>query len=138
MFTWMAFASGMLTALMIHLNGALARSLGNNPASVIIHASGLGVVLLLLSVRRFALWRPGVAPWWYGGGAVGFLIVVFANAGFLRLGVALTVGLGMFGQTVSAMVVDHCGWLGVPRVPFDVRKLPCLALIAAGIALMAR
>ncbi|BEV70873.1 MULTISPECIES: DMT family transporter [unclassified Paludibacterium] len=137
MMTVWAFLCGALTALMIHLNGQMAAALGNQPASVLIHLSGLLWVLLLLVQRRWSLWRPGIPFWWYGGGVVGMLIVVLANAGFLRLGVTLTAALGLFGQTASAMLVDHFGWLGVRRVRFDARKWPCLALIVVGIVAMA-
>jgi transporter family-2 protein len=55
----------------------------------------------------------------------------------MSLGVSLTLALGLLGQTISALAIDHFGWLGACVVTFDRRKIGSLALIASGIAVMA-
>lgn len=129
---------GVLTAIMIYLNGALASRIGNYAASSVIHLIGLlliGAVLLL--TRAKSPFQPAIPPILLGGGALGFLTVVFANLGVSRLGVSLTLALGLLGQTAVSLAIDHFGWIGARAVPFDRRKLGSLVLIVGGIAVMA-
>jgi bacterial/archaeal transporter family-2 protein len=137
MYSILSALIGALTALMIALNGELAGHIGNYAASSIIHLSGLILVALLLLTRAASPFQRRIKPWLLSGGALGFLTVAGANLGVLRLGVSLTLALGLFGQIVSALAVDHFGWLGAPVVSFDRRKIASLALIAAGIACLA-
>ncbi len=134
-----AFAAllGALTAVMIALNGELARYLGNAASSVVVHLTGLLLVVLLVALARAGRpLRQAVPPLLLGGGALGALTVLFANIGVLGLGVSLTLALGLLGQTVSALAIDRFGWLGAPAVPSDRRKIASVALIVAGIAVM--
>jgi transporter family-2 protein len=137
MYSILSALIGALTALMIALNGELAGHIGNYAASSVIHLTGLILVALLLLARSASPFQGKLKPWLLSGGALGFLTVAGANLGVLRLGVSLTLALGLFGQIVSALAVDHFGWLGAPVVRFDRRKIASLALIAAGIACLA-
>lgn len=139
MYVFFSGLIGALTALMITLNGELAARLGNYASSVVVHGSGLILVVVTLFVTRSKTpFRRGLSPALLSGGAIGFLTVIFANLGFMTIGVSLTLALGLLGQTVSALVVDHRGWLGSPVSPLDARKVASLALIASGLAVMTR
>lgn len=138
MYTIFSSLIGALMAVMLYLNGELANRMGNYAASSFIHLTGLLLVcLLLLLTRSGTPFRKGIPPVLLSGGALGFLTVVFVNVGFMNLGVSVPLTLGLLGQTVSALVIDHFGWFGVPTVKFDRRKIASLALIAGGIAVMA-
>lgn len=138
MYTIFSSLIGALLAVMIYLNGELANRIGNYAASIFIHLTGLFLVtLILLLTRSKTPFQKAIPPILLSGGALGFLTVVFVNVGFINLGVSLTLALGLLGQTVSALVIDHFGWLGASVVKFDRRKIGSLALIAAGIAVMA-
>ena len=63
--------------------------------------------------------------------------MAFANVGFVSLGLVLTQALGLLGQVLSALVIDHFGWLGSPIRRFDGGRAASLVPIVAGIALMA-
>ena len=129
---------GALTAVMIELNGGLAKGMGNYASSTFIHLTGLILVGLMLFLTGSKLsFQKALPPLFLSGGALGFLTVVCANIGFVSLGISLTLALGLLGQTVSALASDHCGWLGTPFVAFDRWKIGSLALIASGIAVMA-
>lgn len=138
MYSLLSTLLGVLTALMVALNGALAQSIGNAPATGIIHLIGLLLVtpLTLLSPEQP---RPRLtfSPWLLAGGALGFLTVACANASLARLDVSLVLALSLFGQSVSALVIDHYGWLGATVVRFQWSKLASLALILVGIVVMA-
>jgi transporter family-2 protein len=138
MYTIFSALLGGLTAVMIFLNGELANGIGNYASSSVIHLTGLLLVVVTLRVTKSKTpFQRGVSPILLSGGALGFLTVVFANVGFMALGVSLTLALGLFGQIVSALVVDHFGWFGACQVRFDGRKIGSLALIALGITVMA-
>jgi len=138
MYTLFANLIGALLAVMIYLNGELAHHLGNYAASSVVHLTGLLLVsLILLLSRAKSPFQGGLSPLHLSGGGLGFLTVVCANLGFLHLGVSLTLALGLLGQTVSALLIDHFGWFGAPVARFDRRQIGSLALIAAGIAVMA-
>jgi transporter family-2 protein len=138
MYTILSGLIGALTAVMIYLNGELANRIGNFASNSFIHLTGLILVTLILLLTRSKLpFQKGISPILLTGGAIGFLTVVFANIGFMRLGVSLTLALGLLGQTISALVIDHVGWLGSPVVKFDRRKIASLALIIVGLTIMA-
>jgi transporter family-2 protein len=138
MYTIFSSLIGALLAVMIYLNGELANHIGNYASSSFIHLTGLILVtLILLLTRSETPFQKGLSPMLLSGGVLGFLTVVCANVGFINLGVSLTLALGLLGQTVSALVIDHFGWFGAPAVRFDRRKIGSLALIASGITVMA-
>lgn len=129
---------GALTAVMLYLNGALAHRIGNYAAGSVIHLTGLLLITLMLLLTRSNLpVRRPIAPRLLTGGALGFLTVLCANVGVAKLGVALTLALGLVGQTVSALVIDQHGWFGASVVRVDRRHYGSLTLMAAGIAVMA-
>ena len=129
---------GALLAAMVLMNGELAAHLGNYESTTIVHLTGLFfVTVMVLRRRKRKLLHQRPALILYTGGALGFLTIVFANVGFVTLGVALTLSLGLFGQTVSALVIDHLGWFGVLKLRFDRRRIWSLTLILSGIAIMA-
>jgi bacterial/archaeal transporter family-2 protein len=138
MYTILSGLIGALTAVMIELNGGLAKGIGNYASSIFIHLTGLILVgLMLLLTGSKTPFQKAVPPMLLSGGALGFLTVVCANVGFMSLGVSLTLALGLLGQIVSALAIDHFGWLEAPVMTFDRRKIGSLALIASGIAVMA-
>jgi bacterial/archaeal transporter family-2 protein len=138
MYSILSALIGALTAVMISLNGELANRIGNYASSSVIHLTGLILVaLILLLTRAKPPFQKAIPPLLLSGGALGFLTVVCANIGFMRLGVSLTVSLGLLGQIVSALAIDRFGWLGAPVVSFNRKKITSLGLIVAGIAVMA-
>lgn len=138
MYRFFSGVIGALAAVMILLNGALASRIGNAASNAVVHLTGLILIILtLLATRSKSPFQSAVPPALLSGGALGFLTVLCANAGFIRLGVSLTLALGLLGQAIAALAIDQYGWLGAPAVAFDWRKLGCLALVAAGIGVMA-
>ena len=138
MYTIFSSVIGALLAVMIYLNGELASQIGDYAASIFVHLTGLILVcLILLLTQSKSPFRKGIPPVLLSGGALGFLTVVFVNVGFMNMGVSVPLALGLLGQTISALVIDHFGWFGASVVKFDRRKIGSLALIVGGIAVMA-
>ena len=73
----------------------------------------------------------------YSAGAIGVFTVLFNNITFSTLGVSLTIALGLFGQSMASIVIDHYGLLGMKVIKFNPNKLVGLVLIILGIIVMA-
>lgn len=129
---------GFLIAVMILINGALAGVVGNYAASIYIHTIGLFTISLCMVIMRKKFPSlKGIPVYLFTGGAIGAFIVLFNNIGFTHLGVSLTLSLGLLGQSITSLIVDHFGLFGVKQKPFIKKKLLPLAIIMAGICLMA-
>lgn len=128
---------GALIALMIPLNGILAEVIGNYNASVLIHIVGLIAVIIILIVGKFKIKiHKGIPLYLYSAGAIGVFTVLFTNVSFSTLGVSLTIALGLLGQSITSIIIDHFGLLGMQVVKFEKKKMVGLLLIASGIVVM--
>ncbi|MEG0256338.1 DMT family transporter [Vagococcus sp.] len=131
-------AIGMLITLMITLNGTLANATGNYTSSMLIHFLGLvGTIIVMIMANAKLKLRNNLSWYVYTGGVIGVLTVLFNNLSFATLGVSLTVALGLLGQSLSSLIIDHYGLLGMKKIPFESKKIIGLLLIIAGIVVMA-
>jgi len=141
-------AIGVLIAVMIMFNGAMSSALGNGMALVLIHGTGLLTVVLVICISRmqgkshFPDQYKGfkgikTIPWYlFSAGAVGIIIVVCNNVSFLNIGMSMTLALGLFGQSLTALIFDHFGLLGMEKIRFRRKKLIGLGMIFSGIIIM--
>lgn len=131
-------AIGMLITLMITLNGTLANATGNYTSSMLIHFLGLvGTIIVMIMAKAKLKLRNNLSWYVYTGGVIGVLTVLFNNLSFATLGVSLTVALGLLGQSLSSLIIDHYGLLGMKKIPFESKKIIGLLLIISGIVVMA-
>jgi transporter family-2 protein len=72
----------------------------------------------------------------YIGGALGVMTVIFNNYSFMRISVSAILALMLFGQSVASLAIDQYGWLGMPKHPFNKRRIIGLLLTICGIAVM--
>lgn len=125
---------GFLITCMITFNGVLASYVGYYLSIVIIHMVGLVVVICLLLVTKSKVQLTRSTPFYlYLAGALGVGMVLFNNLNFVHLGVSLTVALGLFGQSVASVIIDHFGLFGMKQNKFNKQKLFGMSLVAAGI-----
>ncbi len=102
----------------------------------------VGIVPLALAVAMGVLGRGrltglGVQPWWiWVGGLFGAFWVTLAIVGVPRVGAAVVIACGVFGQMAAALVLDSCGWLGVPRVPLNPWRILGVLLVFTGVLLV--
>ena len=128
---------GAITSIMILLNGTLSDAYGNFASSIIIHGSGLIAVLLVLFISRTKFRLNGHIPLYlYTAGFIGVGTVLLTNLSFENLGVSLTQALGLLGQTVLSLILDHFGLMGVKKTRFRPEKLIGLFFIPGGILVM--
>jgi len=129
---------GALIAVMIMLNGTLSNVLGNYIATIIIHIVGLIAItfVLLVSKQKFII-NKGTPFYLYSAGGIGVFAVLFNNLTFNSLGISLSLALGLLGQTITSIIIDHFGLLGMKVMKYQKKKLIGLVFIVLGIAVMA-
>ena len=118
-------------------NGTLAGYLGNYPGTVVNHAIGLSIVLIILFFKKIKVKTlPGAPLYIYLGGGVGVFTVLFTNLAFNNLGMSRTLALGLLGQSIASIIIDHFGLLGMPKLKFNIKKSIGLSFVGLGIFLM--
>jgi len=129
---------GAIISVMILYNGTLSNALGNFNSSIIIHIVGLISIILVLIISKSKLKiQRGIPFYLYSAGAIGVFTVVFTNLSFTKLGVSLTLALGLLGQSIFSIFIDHFGLLGMNIVKFKRKKYIGLLFISFGIFVMA-
>lgn len=135
------FAGGMV-ALQAPTNALLAKA-GGSPVLAALISFAVGTAALLL------VWlgsgnRPGAAPFaslpWYAwvGGVYGAIYVTVAAFAAPRLGLASLITIGIAGQILAALLLDHIGGLGLTREPISLTKVGGALLVIAGVVLVRR
>lgn len=129
--------TGSLLAFMVSANGIIGEAAGNYASSVIIHFIGLlGIIgVLIFTKSKFKNFR-GIPLWTYTAGLIGILTVLFSNISYTHLGVSLTVALGLLGQSITALLIDHNGWFNLPVNRFNKKKIVGFIIILVGIIMM--
>ncbi|HYE09161.1 MAG TPA: DMT family transporter [Patescibacteria group bacterium] len=128
---------GVLITIMILLNGVLSQRLGNYTSTLIIHFLGFIVITLILTIKKIKIsFSKDIPIYLYSGGLLGVFTILFNNISFNQLGTSLTLALGLLGQSICSLVLDHYGWLGMEVVHFRKEKLIGLTIIASGIIVM--
>jgi transporter family-2 protein len=79
----------------------------------------------------------GLPLYLYSAGFVGIGTVMLTNLSYLKLGVSLSLVLGLLGQTLFSLLTDHFGWLGMKQIKINPKKFIGLGIIGAGICIMA-
>ena len=128
---------GVIIAVMLMFNGVLSESTGNYTSTVLIHIVGLFSITIVLLISRTKLsFKKNFPLYWYSAGAVGVFTVLFNNLSFIALGASVTLALGLLGQSVSSIIIDHFGLLGMKVAKFEKKKLVGLVFISSGIIIM--
>jgi len=135
------FAGGMI-ALQAPTNVMLARA-GGSPvlAALISFAVGTATLLVLWLVSGS---RPAAAPFaslpWYAwmGGVYGAIYVAVAAFAAPKIGLASLITIGIAGQILMAMWLDHMGALGLQQHPVSLARIAGAVLVVVGVVLVRR
>lgn len=128
---------GLLIAIMVLVNGTLARFYGDYGATVIIHIIGLVlVIIILIGTKQKLKFKTDLPLYWFSAGAIGAFMVIFNNMCFENLGVSLTLALGLVGQLIASAIIDHYGLFGLRVNKFKKEKILGFLTIFAGITIM--
>ena len=137
MYNLLSIFIGALIGIMVYFNGILSIYLGNYTSSVIVHLVGLiGIIIVLICTKSKLKFDRKLPLFLYSAGVIGVFTVLFSNIGFMSVGASLTIALSLLGQTISAIIIDHYGLLGVNDIKFNKKKLIGLSIIILGIVIM--
>ncbi len=137
----MALISGAILPIQATINFRLSKNVGGPIiAAFISFAVGtIGLLLYLIISKQFNF-RELVAqpsPWWiWIGGLLGVFYVIGIVILVPRLGVALAFSLVIAGQTITAIIFDQFGWLGVAVREISLGKIIGALLLIAGVVLI--
>ena len=132
-----AFAAGLLLALMIAQNGALARATDPWLGSWLAHGVGTLVAALLWCLAPRSPTPEAAPPWAWLGGLPGALTVVLAALCLNSpLGMAGTLALLLLGQLLFGALCDGLGWLGLARRRPSGKDALAALLVMAGALLI--
>jgi transporter family-2 protein len=121
---------------MVAFNGGLTEQYGVYSATVIIHIVGLLLITIITISKREHLFSKRQAWFLYLGGAIGVMTTAFNNLAFSRISVSSILALGLFGQSITGLLIDQYGLLNMPKHVFQKRKIYGLLLILCGIISM--
>lgn len=136
MFYALSLLGGMLISVMVVFNGGLNGHVGQAPALVIIHLTGLAFILLLMLFKREKLRLKRLPLYMYLAGFIGIATTVFNNIAFGHISVSAMMALGLLGESTSSLLADHFGLLGLPKRPFRPQKLWGGLLALVGVIVM--
>lgn len=137
MYALFTLIAGACQSAMVSLNGMISNYVGMFGMSLVVHV--IGGVLLILYMKLIAHEKLKIAgmPWYlYSAGFFGIFLVVTSSYCIGILGVSFMTCISITGQLAISAVIDHFGWFGVPRIPFNLKRLPCFALILVGLIII--
>jgi bacterial/archaeal transporter family-2 protein len=135
LFTIGIIAGSMITIQSV-LNSALGKKTGNLGSVLILTLVSISILLVLIilfpntaSLRNI----PGMAEWYlYIGGVLG--VVILAAPIFLipKIGTTSTLTALVVGQLLLALLLDHFGLFGFPKVEINLMRIVGVVLLALG------
>ncbi len=137
MYALFTLIAGACQSAMASLNGMITDYLGMFGMSLVVHV--IGGLLLILYIKLFVHEKLKITgmPWYlYSAGFFGIFLVATSSYCIGALGVSVTTCISVTGQMVISAVIDHFGWFGVPKIPFNPKRIPCFLLILAGLIMI--
>lgn len=137
MYALFTLIAGACQSAMASLNGMITDYLGMFGMSLVVHV--IGGLLLILYIKLFVHEKFKITgmPWYlYSAGFFGIFLVATSSYCIGALGVSVTTCISVTGQMVISAVIDHFGWFGVPKIPFNPKRIPCFLLILAGLIMI--
>lgn len=137
MYISLAFLCGVIVTTMNIFNNRLSNYCGVYLSTVIIHLVGLVSFIIIMRLKNQKILFKNHFPLiFYTGGMIGVLTVMFNIIAINSLGAALLTALGLLGQLVTSVILEHNGWLGSSLQKINFPKLISLAIIVIGIGVM--
>lgn len=137
----LAMISGIAMAVQGTLNSSLSQKTSLLSATLLVHIIGTLVALLAVLVWRVPLFKYdwSSVPWYaYLGGVLSVIIVGLVAVSISKIGVCNATTAIIIGQVSMAVLIDHFGWIGVERLPWNPAQLIGIVLFAAGAKLLFR
>jgi len=136
-----AAISGIAMAIQGTMNSSLSQKTSLLSATLVVHLIGSIVALVAVLAWRTPLLKYNwvSVPWYlYLGGILSVLIVGLVAVSIPKVGVCNATTAIIIGQVSMAVLIDHFGWFGISRLPWNPSQLLGIALFAAGAKLLFR
>lgn len=134
---FLSILSGVLLSIMIAMNSDLSLSMGVYYSTVLIHLTGLVLIIIIMRMKKNNMKFQKNIPWyWYSGGAIGILTTVFQNVTVSNLGVSKTLALALFGQSAISIIIEQYGIFETPKRLVTKKQFFGIGLILSGIIVM--
>jgi bacterial/archaeal transporter family-2 protein len=139
----MALIAGLGLTIQVGLNAAIRGQTGSAGFASLANflVGTLALAVFLLATRQGLPSREALSavPWWgWFGGMLGAFYVASSTVVGPALGGTMLLALTVLGQLSAALLVDHFGWLGFPEHPITLTRIAGVALLLAGVWLIAR
>jgi len=135
-------AAGSLIAFQNVFNADLGKRIGTLGGVLILTAVSLlvaGVLILLIPHSADFSGLPGLDHWYvYLGGLLGVAIVSVSIILLPQIGSTATLTALVVGQLTAALVIDHFGLLGSPKIEIDLGRVAGVAFLVLGAFLIGR
>ncbi|HDP5789789.1 TPA: DMT family transporter [Staphylococcus aureus] len=128
----LGFIFGFFPPIQTTINSALA-SHTHSPAFASLVSFTIGSITLLILT---AIFNRSLKPIYFTGGILGMAFVTANIILMPHMGAALTTLIGMFGQILMGILIDHFGLFGSPKIAMTSRKTIGLLCILTGIILL--
>lgn len=129
--------TGLIITVMIIFNGELSAYCGLYLSTVIIHLVGLLTFIVIMKIKKEKITFTNHLPFFlYCGGVIGIFTVIFNVFSVTELGATLLTALGLLGQMLTSIILEHKGWLGTIQKPMNLRKVLSLIIVMIGIGVM--
>ena len=135
-------AAGALITLQSVFNAGLGKRTGNFGSILVLTIIGVIFIslLILLFPKTASLGSlPGPSEWYlYLGGLLGLAIVAAPIFLVPQIGATITMTSVVVGQLLLALIIDHFGLLGTPKIEINLARFIGLVLLILGAYLIAR
>lgn len=139
MYELLCLLSGVVLAFAITTNGTLSGFYGAYMGAVIVHIVGTAVAYLAMKAAKQPHRSVDKLPlWMYSGGVIGIATTVFQNVAFGQLGATAVMALSLFGQTLTALLVDGFGILGAQKRKIGMGTVMGVMISVCGVLYMLR
>lgn len=136
-----ACISGITMAIQGTLNSLLSQRTSLLSAAFVVHIIGTLLAFIALLVGKIPILKYHwmTVPWYlYLGGLLSVLIVGLVAVSIPKIGVCNATTAIIIGQVSTAVLIDHFGWFGSNRLPWNPWQLMGILLFAAGAKLLFR
>jgi transporter family-2 protein len=124
---------GIAVAVQASFAGILSDSVGLVSNGLIVFGGGFLLALVIwvfVQGGKIYDWRS--IPWYvFLAGPLGIVIISSIGYAIPRIGVASTLTLIVVTQLIVGVLLDHFGWLTIPR-PVDLQRLIGIAILFLG------
>ena len=124
---------GVAVAVQASFAGKLSDTVGVVGNGLIVFAGGfLFALLIWLIFQGGQISKLRSVPWYvYLAGPLGIVIISSIGYAIPRIGVASTLTLIVATQLIVGVILDHFGWLTIPR-PVDLQRIIGIGILFLG------